>query len=135
LFGVSSGTWFFLRALWDKDDISQRQLARRVCASPPTTLAALRVLRKKGFITFKNDREDRRRHRVALTERGRALRDKLIPRVAEINAIALSGLSKRDVEELRRMLWRVKENAERNTVSVQSRARPRERPASRSSSP
>jgi DNA-binding MarR family transcriptional regulator len=114
-YGVSYGTWFFLRALWDKDDISQRELARRTGTSPPTTLAALRTLKQKGFVSVKTDRQDRRRLKIVLTEKGRGLRDKLIPRVAEINTVVLDGLSKRNVEHLQRMLWIVKENAEQDT--------------------
>ena len=110
-YGVSYGTWFFLRALWEEDGVSQAALAERVGASQPTTLAALRKLAGLGLVALKDDRADRRKFRVMLTAKGRALHEVLIPRVAEINGVVLRGLSPSEVNELRRMLKLIQKNA------------------------
>lgn len=110
-YGVSYGTWFFLRALWEEDGVSQAALAERVGASQPTTLAALRKLAAQGLVALKDDRTDRRKFRVVLTAKGRALRSVLIPRVAEINGVVLRGLATHEVNQLRRMLKIIQKNA------------------------
>jgi DNA-binding MarR family transcriptional regulator len=115
-YGLAYGTWFYLRALWVEDGVSQRVLADRVGASQPSTLAALRKLSDQGLVTILTDASDRRRQCVRLTAKGRALRGKLLPRVAEINAVALAGLTALEIAALRRMLARVQANAARENA-------------------
>ncbi len=38
---VSLGMWYFLRALWDEDGLTQRELSTRVGTMEPTTMAAI----------------------------------------------------------------------------------------------
>jgi DNA-binding MarR family transcriptional regulator len=110
-YGVSHGTWFYVRTLWDEDGISQRELADRVGTSAPTTLAALRNLDAQGYVKLGFDQKDKRRSVVRLTARGRALQDDLIPLAAEINPKVLKGLSNEEARELIRMLQVIKRNA------------------------
>jgi MarR family transcriptional regulator, organic hydroperoxide resistance regulator len=111
-YGISQGTWFFIRALWDQDGVSQRQLAYAVGASAPTTLAALRNLEAGGFVALKSDARDRRRTIIYLTPKGRDLQHKLIPAVASINPKVLKGLSRAEVQNLLRVLQILKRNAQ-----------------------
>lgn len=102
--GVSSGQWRFLRVLWVEDGMTQRELSRRVDMREPTTVVALRGLEAKGFVRRVRDKADRRRIRVYLTDKAKKLHDKLIPYVADVNAIAAKGLNKSDIETARRVL-------------------------------
>lgn len=110
-YGLSYGVWFFLRALWEEDGISQRELADRVGTSEPTALAALRKLQAMGLVSLGDDLRDRRRWSVRLTAKSRALKARLLPSVKEINAVVLKGLTPREVDELRRMLRIIRRNA------------------------
>ncbi len=109
-YGVSSGQWRFLRVLWVEDGITQRELSRRVDMREPTTVVALRGLEAKGFVRRVRDKADRRRIRVYLTGKAKKLHDKLIPYVAEVNAIATAGLSTADIEVARRVLGAAAKN-------------------------
>ncbi len=111
-YGISQGTWFFVRSLWDEDGISQRELSDRVGTSAPTTLAAVRALKAGGFVKLKNDPNDRRRTVVFLTAKGKALQHSLIPEVAGINPMVLKGFSNAEVGNLLNMLQRLRRNAE-----------------------
>jgi len=111
-YGISQGTWFFIRALWDQDGVSQRQLAHTVGASAPTALAALRNLEAGGFVVLKSDTKDRRRTIIYLTPKGRALQYRLIPAVASINPKVLKGLSAPEIQNLLRVLQLLKRNAQ-----------------------
>ena len=108
--GVSSGQWRFLRQLWREDGITQRELSRRVGMREPTTVIALKSLEKSGFVRREQSTEDRRRIHVFLTPLARRLEKKLMPAVAEVNAIATRGISARDVEKLRKLLAKVGAN-------------------------
>jgi DNA-binding MarR family transcriptional regulator len=108
--GVSSGQWRFLRVLWREDGITQRELSRRVGMREPTTVIALKSLEKSGFVVRRQSLEDRRKIHVHLTKEARALQAVLLPAVAEVNAIALAGLSDQEVSILRTALDRVGRN-------------------------
>jgi len=108
--GVSSGQWRFLRVLWREDGLTQRELSRRVGMREPTTVIALKSLERSGFVTRKKSEEDRRKVHVFLTDTARALQPVLLPAVAEVNDIALAGLSKAEIDVLRKALTQVGRN-------------------------
>ena len=108
--GVSSGQWRFLRVLWREDGLTQRELSRRVGMREPTTVIALKSLERSGFITRQKSVEDRRKAHVFLTPQARALEAVLLPAVAEVNAIALAGLSEAEIAVLRKALSQVGRN-------------------------
>jgi DNA-binding MarR family transcriptional regulator len=105
--GVSIGMWFFLRALWQEDGVSQRELSQRVGMMEPTTASALNNMERKGFVRRVRNRSDRRIVNVFLTERGRALRRELLPLAAEVNEAALRGLAVGEVAQLRALLGKI----------------------------
>ena len=47
---VTPGQWYFLRALWQEEGLSQLELSRRVRTTEPTTVSALRLLERNGLI-------------------------------------------------------------------------------------
>ena len=108
--GVSSGQWRFLRVLWREDGLTQRELSRRVGMREPTTVIALKSLERSGFVTRQKSVEDRRKAHVFLTAEARALEAVLLPAVAEVNAIALAGLSETEIAVLRKALSQVGRN-------------------------
>jgi MarR family transcriptional regulator, organic hydroperoxide resistance regulator len=99
--------WFFLRALWEEDGISQRVLSQRVGMMEPTTASALTNMERKGLVRRIRNRSDRRIVNVFLTERGQALRRELLPLAAAVNDEALLGIAANDVAQLRTLLGRV----------------------------
>lgn len=109
-FGVTAGQWRFLRVLWREDGLTQRELSRRVGMREPTTVTALKSLEKSGFVRRRQSDEDRRKVHVYLTPRARKLQATLAPCVAEVNGIALQGLSPEEVVTLRRLLQHVGRN-------------------------
>lgn len=108
--GVSSGQWRFLRVLWQEDGLTQRELSRRVGMREPTTVIAVKSLEKSGFVRREPSVEDRRRVHIFLTPLAKKLEAKLLPAVAEVNRIAIRGLSAQEVETLRRLLKTVGAN-------------------------
>ena len=108
--GVSSGQWRFLRVLWLEDGLTQRELSRRVGMREPTTVIALKSLERSGFVVRQKSVEDRRKVHVFLTPEAKALQPVLLPAVAEVNDIALAGLTKAEIQVLRKALTQVGRN-------------------------
>ncbi len=112
--GVSVGMWFFLRALWQEDGISQRELSHRVGMMEPTTASALNTMERRGFVRRLRNRTDRRILNVFLTERGRALKRELLPLAAEVNEVALRGVAADEVARVRAVLGKLQANLDRD---------------------
>jgi DNA-binding MarR family transcriptional regulator len=109
-YGVSSGQWRFLRVLWREDGLTQRELSRRVGMREPTTVIALKSLERSGFVVRQKSLEDRRKVHVFLTPEAKGLQATLLPAVAEVNDVALAGLTASEIDILRRALSRVGRN-------------------------
>jgi DNA-binding MarR family transcriptional regulator len=109
-FGVTRGQWYFLRALWIEDGLSQRELSARVGTREPTTVTALRSMEKDGYVRRVQSREDRRRTHVWLTAAGRRLEKQLLPVARQIVDEAERGIAVRDVEAFRRTITRMTKN-------------------------
>jgi DNA-binding MarR family transcriptional regulator len=68
-----------------------------------TTLVALNLMERRGWVRRRRDKEDRRRLRVYLTDKGRAIH-KLRPVVLEANRAAVRELGQREIEQTRHAL-------------------------------
>jgi len=108
--GVSQGQWYFLRALWEEDGLSQRELSARVDAMESTTVVALNGLEKSKLIYRIRDTVDRRKVRVHLTESARRMREKLLLKVMKINDRATAGISLRDLKKFHLVVERITAN-------------------------
>ncbi len=109
-FKVTPGQWYFLRALWEEEGLSQRELSRRVRTTEPTTVSALRLLERNGLIDRVRNTQDRRTINIFLTPKGRDLKDILLPGVLELNRLATEGLSSEEVHDAFRLLNKMQQN-------------------------
>ena len=107
---ITPGQWYFLRALWDEEGLSQRELSRRVGTTEPTTVSALRLLARNGMIERVRNPKDRRTINIYLTDRARAMKAELMPVAIEVNDVATAGLSDEEFTQLRALLQKVREN-------------------------
>jgi DNA-binding MarR family transcriptional regulator len=111
--GVTRGQWYFLRALWVEDGLSQRELSARVGMMEPTTVIALRGMEKVGLVRRKRSATDRRVTKVYLTAKSRRLRDRLLQISHGLNDTSVEGLSAADIARFRRIIIRMTENLDR----------------------
>src|SRR5579872_5315849 len=99
-YGITLGMWYFLRALWHEDGLTQRELSNRVGTMEPTTLSAIVIMEKKGLVRRVRNQDDRRKWHIYLTPKGRVLRGKLLPLAREVVDTAVQNLSRTDVTQL-----------------------------------
>ena len=116
--GIASGHWTFLRILWKRDGLTQRELSDLAGVMEPTTFSALQAMEKLGYVTRRRKPENRKNIYVFLTEEGRALEGKLVPMAEEINVMALEGLSPEDVAAARTTLMTIIRNMARYELSI-----------------
>ena len=95
--GIRRGGWFVLRALWENEGMTQRELAQRLGLMETSVLEMVRALEGDGLVSRTRDPEDERRVMIALTGKGSALRDKAM----HVPETIAQGRSPEGVEELR----------------------------------
>jgi DNA-binding MarR family transcriptional regulator len=101
---VQLGHWTFLRILWEQDGLTKRELSIEAGVAEPTTFIALRAMEGLGYVRLEQRPDNRKNIYVFLTARGRKLKSTLVPLAEEVNAIALRGLTARDVDAVRHAL-------------------------------
>lgn len=121
--GVAIGQWAVLIFLWARDGLSQAELSRVVAIEPPTMVRTIDRMVRDGLVTRSPDPDDGRLSRIYLTERGRSLRDELVPHAMAVNEEILQRLTPSEGRTLRRLLTK---------VVTETGSRPSRRPQDRS---
>lgn len=116
--GVTLGMWYFLRALWHEDGLTQRELSRRLGTMEPTTLTAIAAMEKAGLVTRVRNATDRRKLNVFLTEKGRGLKAELLPLAVEVVHAATDGFSPAEVRQFLKFLGAIQANVGRELADA-----------------
>jgi DNA-binding MarR family transcriptional regulator len=105
--GGGIGQWAVLLFLWARDGMSQAELARVVAIEPPTMVRTIDRMVRDGLVTRVADPADGRISRINLTDRGRALRDELVPMAMAVNEATLARLTERERATFKRLLTKL----------------------------
>lgn len=109
-YGVTLGMWYFLRALWEEDGQTQRELSIVVGTMEPTTLTAIRSMERGGLVKRVRNTDDKRKINVFLTARGRNLKSELLPLAREVVEAAVAGFSEQERDVFLSQLKKVQSN-------------------------
>lgn len=120
--GVPFGHWTFLRILWERDGITQRELSAEAGVMEPTTHVALTAMERLGYIQRKRTATNRRNVLVCLTSKGRALKRALVPLAERVNEIGIEGVDAKDVATTRRVLLAIIDNLARDALAANGAA-------------
>src|SRR6202521_6180367 len=101
---VSFGHWTFLRILWERDGLTQRELSREAGVMEPTTFAALRAMESRGYTVRRQLAGNQRKVHIFLTARGRALKRTLVPLAEAVTRVAVRAVTSADIAATRRTL-------------------------------
>jgi DNA-binding MarR family transcriptional regulator len=126
--GPMGGTfpqWRYLRELWEEDGLSQRELSDRVGRQAATTVTALRILKRSGLIRIAPAKEDKRKRRVFLTAKGRALNESLTPLIIDIESRVLDTVVDGELASFKRTLATMQENIDVEILNQNRTARTR----------
>jgi len=107
---VSFGHWTFLRILWLKDGLTQRELSELAGVMEPTTFAAVKAMEQMGLVERRQLAGNRKNMHVFLTRAGRALEKKLVPLAEEVNHVSVAGSTEAQLQAMRQFLLRMLEN-------------------------
>jgi DNA-binding MarR family transcriptional regulator len=108
--GFKTGYRQILRFLAHEDGVTQVDIARNSHFTAPTVSVTLKKMEDEGLILRKTDKNDTRRTRVFITEKGREWESQLFEKVVDCENILMRGLSEEESDELCRLLKKVREN-------------------------
>ncbi|MCM3039395.1 MarR family transcriptional regulator [Paenibacillus motobuensis] len=103
-FDITVDQWEILVILWEKEGITQKEIAERLLKDQTNIARMLFKLEKKGFIYRVVHETDRRSLRVYLTPKGREVKDDILTPSLEAYGNTVKGLSEEEVETFRRIL-------------------------------
>lgn len=103
-FDITVDQWEILVILWEKEGITQKDLAERLYKDQTNIARMLFKLEKKGFVHRVTHETDRRALRVYLTTKGRDIKDEILGPSIEAYKKTVEGLTNDEVETFRRIL-------------------------------
>jgi DNA-binding MarR family transcriptional regulator len=116
--GIRGGSWFCLRALWQNDGVTQRELSATLGIMEPSTVEMLRAMERDGLVRRERDHEDRRKVRVYLTDRAKKLQKPLLAIAEHVNLIMLGDMSHAEEARLKHMLVAIREILQRDIAAI-----------------
>ncbi|GIN85898.1 MarR family transcriptional regulator [Heyndrickxia sporothermodurans] len=109
-FQLTSEQNLVMAILWEREGISQNEIAARLGKDKSSITRMLSTLERKGYIRRETCSIDRRAIEIFLTETGRKLGEKVIPINKQIVQAIKNGLTCEEIVELQRLLTKVREN-------------------------
>lgn len=106
--GMKNGYRHLLFHLAKEENLSQLELAERTHLKAPTISVTLTKMEAEGLVTKTVDPADARSIRVSLTEKGRALDDRMRERIMQKDRVFTESLSEEEVVTLRTLLIRIR---------------------------
>jgi MarR family transcriptional regulator for hemolysin len=112
--GGSVPMWLVLVSLKGRQHAAQRDLAEAVGIEGPTLTHHLNRMEAAGLVTRTRDPENRRVHRVELTDAGEAAFQRLLGTVVAFDARLRAGFTPAELASLGGMLGRLRANVGEN---------------------
>jgi MarR family transcriptional regulator, organic hydroperoxide resistance regulator len=111
-YGLRVPEWRALAALYARRDSTMSELAELATIDRTTLTRTVDRMQDAGWLERLADDEDMRITRLALTAAGRKMFERIWPQVQRLNELALDGLSKAEIDSLKRVLERMRANLE-----------------------
>lgn len=104
---LTSPQFAVLNVLYSNPNIDQTMLSNCASLDTSTCQDIVSRLRRRGLIERSKDPSDGRKRRLCLSEKGKAMRDMVVPKVREVGELLLRSFSDRDRADFTRLLFEV----------------------------
>ncbi len=107
---ITPEQWALLSALYQRDGMSQADLAGSSYKDAPTVSRIIDLLDKKQLVERVRLKDDRRSYQIIITEAGKATVEKVLPAVLQSRKKGWAGLSAEDHTQFLRIIDRIFQN-------------------------
>jgi DNA-binding MarR family transcriptional regulator len=108
--GLRLGQYQLLRALWERDGMTPRELAEHAAVEMPTVTRTVQRMVRDGFVRREAHPSDARSVRILLAPKGKALEAAAVDLRGSVVKAALEGISPEERVQLISTLDRVLQN-------------------------
>ena len=112
-FDITIDQWLVLNAIHEKPDITQFEIASKVFKDTASVTRIIDLLIKKGLLIREAHNSDRRRFTLELTAEGRKLITKITGVVERNRAIALQGITEKELIRMKETLNNIIDNCKK----------------------
>lgn len=103
-YDVQPGYLTILHYLWQRDQITQKELNQHVAIEQATLSNTLKRMERDGLIQREPNRKDRRRHLISLTAKGASLNSPVSAAIDDLRKIVNQGLTINDRRYFKRIM-------------------------------
>lgn len=107
---ITTEQWVIIDSLYQKNGLSQTELANQSFKNAPTISRIIDLLCKKGLTERQRFENDRRRYKIFLTEKGASAYEKVLPKVRELREQGWENLTEEDYDTFLRIIQQVYNN-------------------------
>ncbi|TGM07303.1 MarR family transcriptional regulator [Leptospira barantonii] len=107
---VTVEQWILLNQLNANGTASQTDLVDKTFKDRPNVTRLLDGLEKKELVQRVDDSEDRRKFKIVMTKKGKALLERTIPMMLKERKLIYKGLSSNDLQTLKRISETIEAN-------------------------
>jgi DNA-binding MarR family transcriptional regulator len=122
--GVFEGQQYILQCLWAQEGLTPGEVARHLGLATPTVTRATARMEAAGLLRREPHDRDRRRVRLFLTERGRALEQTIGREIDKLSERALASLDQSERAALVRALDSIRRDLSSGTAPAGEDAQP-----------
>ncbi len=108
--GTTRVQWIALFYIGKAGEISQKELSDYMDIKESSMVRLIDRMEKEELVERRKDSEDRRITKIILTDKGKFLKEKLMPRGQEFQDDVLKGISKENLEIFKEVLQRMTDN-------------------------
>ena len=103
-FGVTEQQWRVLRVLWEQKHLTSAQISNLTLLPSPSLVGILDRLERKGLVKRLRSTSDRREINITITNLGRELQSKVMPKVKLIQDQTRKKLSPTEWKQINNIL-------------------------------
>lgn len=114
-FEITPEQFIILDTIVKNNQIYQRQIGELIGKDRANVNRLINILEKQGLLERTVDSNGRQINRIVITQKGRVLRDKILPIITEIRASYLNNIDYEELLKCHQILNKIKENIAKST--------------------
>jgi len=108
--GITRAKWIALFYIGETEGISQKELSQKMNVNESTIVRLLDRMEKEALALRLRDSQDRRTAKILLTEKGKALREDLMPFGQQFQDDATNGITQEQLDTFKFVLEKMVNN-------------------------
>ncbi len=114
-FEITPEQFIILDTIVKNNQIYQRQIGELIGKDRANVNRLINILEKQGLLERTVDSNGRQINRIVITQKGRVLRDKILPIITEIRASYLNDIDYEELLKCHQILNKIKNNIAKST--------------------